>query len=224
LGERPIVKAKILWIEGKRAEGPYFIPVLRKKGFTVETVASGKSALERLPEADADLVVVNAASLRSSGKRICQGLHEQANGLPILLIASADQPASKDTCADIVLNLPFTIRKLINRILPLLPGDGQNMLHVGPIRLDLERKQVKCLGKETRLTPRLTRLLTTLMEHPGEVLERNKLFSEVWKTEYTVDTRTLDVHMSWLRQAIEQDPRNPQFLKTIRGVGYRLDA
>ena len=61
------------------------------------------------------------------------------------------------------------------------------------------------------------------MEHPGEMLERERLFREVWKTEYTGDTRTLDVHISWLRQAIEVDPRKPHFLKTIRGVGYRLD-
>jgi DNA-binding response OmpR family regulator len=62
------------------------------------------------------------------------------------------------------------------------------------------------------------------MDHSGEALEREQLFREVWKTEYTGDTRTLDVHISWLRQAIEEDPRNPQFLKTIRGVGYRLDV
>jgi DNA-binding response OmpR family regulator len=87
----------------------------------------------------------------------------------------------------------------------------------------VDGKRVRCQGKEERLTPRLTHLLQTLMEHAGEVIEREKLFSEVWKTEYTGDTRTLDVHISWLRQAIEEDPRNPRFLKTIRGVGYRLD-
>jgi DNA-binding response OmpR family regulator len=62
------------------------------------------------------------------------------------------------------------------------------------------------------------------MEHRGEVIERENLFSQVWETQYTVDTRTLDVHVSWLREAIEIDPRRPRFLKTIRGVGYRLDV
>jgi DNA-binding response OmpR family regulator len=61
------------------------------------------------------------------------------------------------------------------------------------------------------------------MQHPGEVIERKRLFSEVWNTEYTGDTRTLDVHISWLREAIEEDSRKPQFLKTMRGLGYRLD-
>jgi DNA-binding response OmpR family regulator len=63
-----------------------------------------------------------------------------------------------------------------------------------------------------------------LMNHHGEVVERERLFRQVWNTDYTGDTRTLDVHISWLRQAIEKDPRNPKFLKTIRGVGYRLDV
>lgn len=218
-----MVKAKILWIEGKRAKGPYFIPNLRKKGFTVETVSSGKAALAYLPEAHADLVIINAASMRSSGKRICQTLHEQANELPVLLITGPEQPPHKDVCANEVLNLPFTIRKLINRIVPLLPGEGDNLVKAGPITLDIERKLVKCLDKETRLTPRMAQLLKTLMKKPGEVIEREHLFSIVWMTDYTVDTRTLDVHMSWLRQAIEEDPRKPRFIKTIRGLGYRLD-
>jgi DNA-binding response OmpR family regulator len=145
--------------------------------------------------------------------------------LPIVLIASAN-PLSTDTdnCANVVLTLPFTYRKLLNRIVPLLPGDGGNMLHVGPIRLDIEHKRVRCQGREARLTPRLVHILRLMMQHPGEVLERANLFREVWVTEYTADTRTLDVHISWLRQALEEDPRKPQFIKTIRGVGYRLDV
>jgi DNA-binding response OmpR family regulator len=124
----------------------------------------------------------------------------------------------------VVLSPPFTLRKLLNRIAPLLPGDGAHLLHVGPIRLDWERKRVNCQGHEARLTPRLAHLLRLLMENPGTVMERERLFREIWNTEYTVDTRTLDVHISWLRQAIEEDPRRPRFLKTIRGVGYRLDV
>ncbi|HEX9011861.1 MAG TPA: response regulator transcription factor, partial [Anaerolineaceae bacterium] len=123
----------------------------------------------------------------------------------------------------VVLSLPFTIQKLANRIRPFLPGDEKNLLHVGPVHLDLEQRRVRCLGKQSRLTPRLVNLLRILMEHPGVVVERAELFKQVWDTEYTADTRTLDVHVSWLREAIEVDPRHPHFLKTIRGVGYRLD-
>ena len=82
---------------------------------------------------------------------------------------------------------------------------------------------MRSLGRSTKLTPRLVTLLQILMEHHGEVVERESLFKRVWETNYTGDTRTLDVHISWLRRAIELDPLHPKFLKTIRGVGYRLD-
>lgn len=219
-----MMKARILWVEGKRAEGPPFVPGLRKKGYLVEVASSGEQALALLPDFDPDLVVVNAASMRTSGKRICRSVRARANGVPILLIMTEGQPTPTDAPVDVALPLPFTPRKLLNRLKPLLPGEGQHLFHTGPIRLDIERKRVRCQGREASLTPRLIQLLKLFMEHPGEALERERLFSQVWNTEYTGDTRTLDVHISWLRQAIEEDPRDPRFIKTIRGVGYRLDV
>ena len=218
------MKARILWIEGKRADSPPFVPGLRKKGYSVEIATSGDEALALLPKFDPDLVVVNAASMRTSGKRICRSVRGRANGVPILLISALGQSGPEDVPVDVSISLPFTLRKLLNRIKPLLPGEGQHLFHTGPIRLDIERKRVRCQGREASLTPRLIQLLKIFMENPGEALERERLFRQVWNTEYTGDTRTLDVHISWLRQAIEEDPRNPQFIKTIRGVGYRLDA
>jgi len=218
------MRAKILWIEGNRAEGPPFLPSLRKKGFLVESVATGSEALAYLAAHDTDLIVVHTASMRSNGKRICRSLSEQSRGIPIVVIASANRPINDDTCAKVVITLPFTARKLLNRITPLLPSEQRNMLSAGPLRLDIENKRLYCQGREAKLTPRLVLLLQVLMQHAGKVLERDDLFRQVWNTEYTVDTRTLDVHISWLRQALEQDPRKPQFLKTVRGVGYRLDV
>lgn len=218
------MKARLLWIEGKRAESPSFVPSVRKKEYLVEIVPTGSAALQRMPDYDPDLVVVNASSLRSSGKRICRELRAKTSDLPILVILSENQTLNEDNSANVVLTMPFTARKLINRITRLLPGDGEHLLHVGHIRLDVERRRLRCQGRESRLTPRLVQLLQVLMQHPGVVVEREQLFREVWSTEYTGDTRTLDVHISWLRETLEEDPRKPQFLKTIRGVGYRLDA
>jgi DNA-binding response OmpR family regulator len=216
--------ATLLLIEGKHADHPAFTPALRKKGFTVELVSSGSEALARLASGFApELVVVNAATLRTSGKRICQSLREKVAGLPILLIFDEERPVEK-VDADAVLSLPFTAQKLINRIRHLLPSNGKDTIHAGPIRLDTEKRMVRCGGKQARLTPRLVGLLKTLIEHQGEVIERKVLFSKVWETNYTDDTRTLDVHVSWLRQAIEAEPDAPQLLKTVRGVGYRLDV
>ena len=214
--------AIILIIEGQHAEIPSFATDLQKKGFDVDTAKSGKDAVSRLNKIAPDLVVVNAASLRSTGIRICQTLREKNSKLPIILILEEGKVISKDS-ADVILNLPFTVQKLSNRIKPLLPSDGKNVIQAGPIQLDTERRRVRCLSKSTKLTPRLVSLLQTLMEHHGEVVEREFLFKKVWETDYTGDTRTLDVHISWLRRAIELDPQKPKFLKTIRGAGYRLD-
>jgi len=213
----------LLVIEVKHAEIPSFANELQKKGFDVHTAQNGSKAVARLKDIAPSLVVINAASLRSTGLRICQSIREKDAKLPIILILEKNNEVSKDA-ADAVLPLPFTVQKLVNRIKPLLPGDGKNVLHVGPIRLDLEKHRVRCLGKSTKLTPRLITLLHILMDKHGEVVEREPLFKKAWETNYTGDTRTLDVHISWLRRAIELDPENPKFLKTIRGVGYRLDV
>jgi DNA-binding response OmpR family regulator len=216
--------ATIFVIEGKKAERPVFSAQLQKKGFQVFTAQNGSEALKRLDEAAPDLVVVNAASLGSTGVRICQSLQEkQEEHLPILLILEEGKIVEK-SAADAVLNLPFTVQKLANRIKPLLPGDGANVIHAGPIRLDLDHRRVRSLGKNARLTPRLATLLQILLQHRGEVIEREELFKKVWDTNYTGDTRTLDVHISWLRHAIELDSDHPKFLHTVRGVGYRLDV
>jgi DNA-binding response OmpR family regulator len=215
--------ATLLVIEGRHAEIPSFAADLQKKGFDVHTVENGSRAVARLRDVSPSLVVVNAASLRSTGLRICQSIREKDSKLPIILILEKEKEVAKEL-VDSILALPFTVQKLVNRIKPLLPGDGKNVMHVGPIRLDLEKRRVRCLGRNTKLTPRLVTLLRLLMDKHGEVFERESLFKKAWETNYTGDTRTLDVHISWLRRAIELDPENPKFLKTIRGVGYRLDV
>lgn len=217
------MKEKILWIEGKRTDQPAFVPALRKKGYEVELVPSGKAALERAAISRPDLALVNAASLRTNGKRIVTALEKQLPGCPIVLIYPAGAEDTEEIGGAVILSLPFTARKLVNRIRALLPGQGERLLRAGPITLDPDHHIVTCGGKQTRLTPRLTQLLMMLIRFRGDVLARGVLFAAVWQTEYTGDTRTLDVHISWLRRAIEDDPRNPVRLKTVRGMGYRLD-
>ena len=213
----------LLIIEGKHAEYPQFAAALSRKGFIVEYAANGSEAIKNLNGGKkVEVAIVNAATLRTSGKRICQNIHEACNSLPILLILDPDHEVEKSD-AEIVLTLPFTAQKLVNRVRHLIPGESKHSLHAGPIHLDLEKRIVRAHGKRTRLTPNLLNLLNLLMEHRGEVMERKALFSKVWETNYTDDTRTLDVHISWWRRAIEQNPKKPVHLKTIRGVGYQLE-
>jgi len=216
-------KTTLLVIEGRHAEIPSFAADLQKKGFDVVAAQNGSEAVSKLKQTNPSLVIVNAATLRSTGNRICLSLRKKDSKIPIILILEKERPVDKEL-ADSVLALPFTAQKLVNRVKALMPGDGNNVVSVGPIRLDLENRRVRSLGKNTKLTPRLITLLQLLMDKHGEVVEREALFKKVWETNYTGDTRTLDVHISWLRRAIELDPDNPKFLKTIRGVGYRLDV
>ncbi len=217
------MKARLLLIEGKRAERPSFLGGLTKKGFQVDSVPNGAAAYEYLAVNVAHLVIVDAASMRTSGKRICSFIRQQNPGVPVILILEEDASMPDKVDVEVVLIEPFTLQKLVNRIRPLMPSDSRSLQIVGPIQLDAEQRLVRCEDRQSRLTPRLVALLKILMDRPGELIDRKELFRQVWDTAYTVDTRTLDVHISWLRQAIEEDPRHPKFIKTIRGMGYRLD-
>lgn len=217
-------KAIILLIEGKRADRPSFISGLTKKGFQVDSVPNGSVALARLKESMPHVVVVDAVSMRTSGKRICQSLRQHANGVPVVLVVEKGSENLEKIEANIILIEPFTLQKLVNRIRPLVGSEHIHILQAGPLQLNTEQRWVRCQGKQASLTPRQVALLKALIEHAGAVIEREDLFRHVWETEYTGDTRTLDVHISWLRRALEEDPRHPKYIKTVRGLGYRLDV
>lgn len=217
-------KASILLIEGKRAERPSFFVGLTRKGFAVQVVSSGNAALEALETRLPETILVDAASMRTSGKRICQSLHRKSPKTPVILIVDQNQTDVDKNDANVVLVHPFTLQKLLNRLRHLLPAEEKDLQQIGPLKLDAEQRWVRFQDKQVSLTPRLVMLLKALMDRPGEVIDRQELFRMVWETGYTGDTRTLDVHISWLRQAMEEDPRHPRFIKTVRGVGYRLDV
>lgn len=218
------MKASILLIEGKRSTRPSFQSGLINKGYAVSSVPNGSSALTFLTGYKPHVILVDSASMRTNGKRICQSLRDCAPGIPVIVIADASSNSAQNFPAEVVLYEPFTLQKLVNRIKTFVPNEKKNSLSAGPIELDLDQRLVRCGTKQSRLTPRLASLLKMFLEKPGELIERQEIFQKVWETEYLGDTRPLDVHISWLRQKIEDDPRKPQFIKTIRGVGYRLDV
>lgn len=218
--------AVILFIERKYSSAPRFASQMEEKGYQVHSCPTGKAALALLEELQPQLVVVNAPTMRTSGLRICEQLRAQMDGLPIVLVTTREHASqARRSCANSVLVLPFTVRKLQNRVRALLPLQSENLLTVGPLELDLQAHIVRIdKQRKSRLTPRLTRLLAVFMQRPGEAIGREELFRQVWNTDFTADTRTLDVHISWLRKALGDDPRQPRFIKTLRGVGYRLDV
>lgn len=215
--------ANILLIESARPSAPSFAPALERKGFDVTVHHKINSAVKAANKTRPDVVILDAASMRTSGTRMCRSARAGLNGVPIILVSPEGTQPDSGNGSSVNLVQPFTPRKLVNRVHRLLPGDERYAVESGPIKLNIAQRKVQVQGRESRLTPKQAKLLEMFMQNPGKLLTRKQLIREVWLTDYTGDTRTLDVHMSWLRQAIEPDPRHPTFLRTIRGMGYRLD-
>jgi len=218
------MKYIILLVEGKRVDRPSYMAGLSKKGFIVESAQNGSEAIKRLENLQPNAIIIDAASMRTAGTRICTSIRNRVNKTPIFLILAVDAKKIENSCADEVLYLPFTLQKLLNRIRPYMGRSKNKKLVCGSITLDLKDRWVTCGSKKTRLTPRLFILMESFMKKPGEVLLREDLFRQLWETDYLGDTRSLDVHISWLRKAIEEDSRHPIFIKTERGIGYRLEV
>jgi DNA-binding response OmpR family regulator len=216
--------ASVLLIESGRPSAPSFASALEKKGFAVTVQHEVGPAIKSASKSPPDVLILDAASMRTSGSRLCRTARANLDGVPIILISPAGTGSESANGSTVNLVQPFTARKLVNRVYRLLPGDDRYSLQAGPIKLNLVQRKVKVHGRESRLTPKQAKLLELFMHNPGKLLTRKQLIRDVWLTDYTGDTRTLDVHMSWLRHAVEGNSKKPQFLRTIRGVGYRLDV
>jgi DNA-binding response OmpR family regulator len=217
-------EVSILLVQSKPRGGENpLAAVLDKDGYQATAVFSGSAALEWIQSHAPDLVIFDASQMRSNGATTCRRLKRQLNSTPLIHIRAAGEQENRSAGADIYLEQPFTPRKLINRIRALLPADDseEEIVRAGHLTMYLSKRSVDVAGRgEHRLTPKLATLLEEFMRHPHEVLSRPHLMQVVWKTNYFGDTRTLDVHIRWVRELIEEDPAAPQILKTVRGVGY----
>lgn len=195
-----------------------------KKRYDVTSVPSGKQGLSLVQDGKYAAAVLDAISMRTPGDRIARQLKEGLGAIPLVHLHPGPK-ASANTPADIVLYMPFTARKVANAIERLLhPVSGDAVVTCGPFSVNLSRRILIANGQETSLTPKLALLVETFFRHPGETLDRALLMERVWDTSYLGDTRTLDVHVRWIRRAIEENPGTPRYLKTVRGVGYRLEV
>ena len=215
--------AKILLIESVRANGKSFAPALRKR-YDLSLAYSGKQGLAMAQTTLPDVVILDAVSMRTSGDRICRTLRRALPGTPIIHIRPEFTNGESADQADVYLHYPFTWRKLINKVKRFLEARGKDgeMLQAGLLRLDVPKRLLIVDGQEKRLTPKLVGLAEMFFKHPNTVIARKTLIQQVWNTEYMGDTRTLDVHIRWLREAVEENPSRPRIITTVRGVGYRL--
>jgi DNA-binding response OmpR family regulator len=192
-----------------------------KKHFTVITATSGRDALQQLCSLTPAVIVIDAASMRTPGERICRTICAAHPRAQILHILPADADITPD--ADIVLKQPLTSRRLLNNLRGLLKQHADDVLNVGPFSMNVSRRVLIAYGQETQLNPKLAMLIELFLRHPNTTIDRETLMKKVWKTSYLGDTRTLDVHIRWAREALENKGAHPRCLVTVRGVGYRLD-
>jgi DNA-binding response OmpR family regulator len=216
----------ILLIEGQPDSESSLVHPLVNAGFAVASFVSGRAAVTWSQDHQPDLIVMDASSMRSNGVRISKRLRGILPETPIIYCRSEGVIEEPAATADIYLEQPFTGRKLLNRVKDLLPADPsqEEIVRYGDLIYYRGKRSVEVGDRgEERLTPKLALLLEEFLRNPLTVITRRQLMQNVWQTDYLGDTRTLDVHIRWVRECIEEDPSNPKLLITFRGEGFMLE-
>ena len=208
---------------------------LLKERYEVVTATDGAQALEVARREKPDLIILDIMLPGINGFEVCRILRKEMTTPILMLTAKADETdkiVGLEIGADDYMTKPFSLRELMARVRAMLRRTKmvqetdveEALLRVGDIQVDIGRHQAR-LGESTLdLTPKEFELLAFLARNKGLVFSREQLLEKVWGYEYAGDTRTVDVHIRWLRQKIEADPANPRYFITIRGTGYKLEG
>jgi DNA-binding response OmpR family regulator len=216
----------ILFVEKDISSADLLVPGLERKGYQTHLARTQRQAVNRIRSLRPDLLIVDVASFGASGVRLNESLRSRLDGVPAILLVEERGTVAVEP-GDAVMTPPFTSRKLLHRVKTVAAGviDYQSReLRGGPLVLDPLTRILRKRDASLKLRPKEAALLAFFMQNPGKVLSRPEIMKQVWETEYTGDTRTISVHVRWLRQRIEDDPDHPRFLRTVRGVGYRFEV
>jgi DNA-binding response OmpR family regulator len=207
------------------------VEALESEGFRVVAAADGRDALTKFRAERPDLVLLDLMLPELSGIEVCRIIRAES-GVPIVMLTAKDSELDKvvglELGADDYVTKPFSLRELSARIRALFRRSEQSIaVEAPPAAVDLGRVQVDLAGhrllrdgETLSIKPKAFELLAFLIRHPGQVFTRDQLLERVWGYDYAGETRTVDVHVHWLRSQVEEDAASPQFIHTVRGVGY----
>lgn len=214
---------RILFVEKDMTTADLLVPSLERKGYQVTMAQTQRKATARIRSMRPDLLLIDVASFGTNGYKVSDAVRAKLDGVPTILLLEKGH-ASAGTTADAYMVPPFTSRKLLYRVKKLAETLTRREIQAGPLVLDPETRILRKGETDLQLRPKEAALLTYFMKNPGRVLSRPEIIKHVWETDYVGDTRTLNVHVRWLRLKIEDDPNSPRFLRTVRGVGYRFEV
>ena len=229
---------KILVIEDDRILREALRYNLVAAGYEVVVASDGGEGLVSARQSSPDVVVLDLMLPSLSGMEVCKALRRDGSILPIIMLTARDSEIDRigglESGADDYVTKPFSMRELIARVtaqirrMQMIKSISQNatdeILDLGELVINRASRNVTLNGKSVDLRPREFDLLTHMAANPGRVYTRDQLLQDVWGFEYIGDTRTVDVHVRWLRLKIEEDPARPKILGTVRGVGYRINV
>ena len=205
---------------------------LEREGFRVVVASDGRAGLERFRAEPPSLVILDLMLPEVSGLDLCKLIRDESQ-VPIIMLtakdAEADKVAGLELGADDYVTKPFSMRELVSRVRAQLRRAGMasavagnEVLSAGPVVLDPERHEVRVRGELVALPPKEFSLLHLLLARKGRLVTRQFMLEEIWGPDYFGDTKTLDVHVNRVREKIEDDPRKPQHIQTVRGLGYKF--
>jgi len=228
-----MVEKKILVVDDEEHIQELIKFNLEKNGFKVITADNGRDAFQLAKDQQPDLVFLDLMLPGMDGLEVCKEIRKEPSisSMPIIMITAKGEELDKilglELGADDYITKPFSVRELIARAKAILRRTTvkyeENNFKFGDITIDFQKHEVKKLGEKIELTLKEFELLEILIKNKGRVMTRDFLLDKIWGYEYVGETRTVDVHVRHLRQKIEKDDKNPLYIQTIRGIGYKFN-
>ncbi len=224
----------ILLVEDERAITEPLAEALEREGFNASVAGTAAEAMEKAGAQPPDLVLLDIGLPDGSGLDVCRELRQDSR-VPIIMLTArgseADRVAGLELGADDYIVKPFSarevmarVRAVLRRAAPVPSADGTAPITIGDLTLDSDKHEARLGGDPIELSRKEFELLRVLMESAGSVLTREALIDEVWDMNWFGSTKTLDVHISGLRKKLDDDPSNPRYIHTVRGVGFRFSG